>query len=166
MAFISDEQYKLVTDSVPMVCVDVIPVRQRPHGWQIGIITRATGAEVGKYALLGGRVYHNELLDDAIARHIKTGWNLSSYSLWPGNSIEHPFYIQQYLHDSAARLPLGFDPSKHSVAMTYLIELTGEPQPSNEARAFHWITLAEIPLHAGYNQQVLMTAAFAVLTKA
>jgi len=163
MTYLSDDLYQSVTHAVPIVCVDVIPVRQNAGQWEIGIITRATGPEAGKAALLGGRVWHNETLDDAIKRHILTDWDITNFSFFAGNDIGRPFHVQQHLHQDSSEAPYSFDPTKHAIALTYLIELQETPKPRNEASDFYWVSQESLPL-AGYNQQFTMQAAFEFLT--
>jgi len=163
MTRLPPELYQTVTNSIPIVCVDLIPIKQVRSEWQIGVITRATGPETGKLAILGGRIYHDEFITDAIARHMKTDWGISDYRFWEGNTISRPFYVQQYLHAKAAELPYGYDPGKHAIALTYLIELSKEPRPRNEASAFHWIEASEVPEPAAYDQHLVMAEAFKFL---
>lgn len=160
---LSNETYQLVTQSVPIVCVDLIPVRENGGGWQIGIITRATGPEAGKPALIGGRILHQELVQDAIARHLKSDTKVTDFQLFANSEASQPFYVQQYLHQSEAKPPLGYDPTKHSIALTYLVDLLEEPKPSNEASDFRWITFDQLPKSAGYNQHLMMNKAFQFL---
>lgn len=164
MTYLSDELYKTITDSVPMVCVDVIPVRTTAGAWEIGIITRATGSEVGMATLIGGRVQHDETLRAAISRHIETDLGITAYEFFADNDELRPFRVQQYLHTTVAEDPFGYDPSKHSVAATFLITLTDDPKPKNEASAFHWVSRDAIPEHCGYNQAIVMRAAFDFLS--
>ncbi len=158
---LSDELYKTVTDNMPISCVDMIPVRQVGDEYQVGVITRATGSQKGLLAVLGGRIKKNEFVADAMARHLQESFGDGiGYRLLPANPIERPFRLQEYAHADSAEPPLCFDPSKHSVALNYLITLVGEPVPTNEASEFHWLTESEVPEHAAYNQQVVMQAAF------
>jgi ADP-ribose pyrophosphatase YjhB (NUDIX family) len=163
--FLSDVDYKLVTGSVPMVCVDMIAVRKDSDGWHLGVITRATGSQAGKRALIGGRVFYGEQLDQAIARHLKNdlGLEATDFNLLPSNSVDRPFYVQQYWPATASDAPYGFDPSKHSVGLTYLIKLNTEPQPANEATDFHWITEQDLTEPAAYNQHFVLQEAFRFL---
>ena len=158
-ARLTDEEYAFVTNAVPIVCIDLIPVRQQDGQWQVGAIIRATGSQTGKVALIGGRVQHGEHLDQAIARHLAEDLQVTDYSFHPGNEVSRPFYVQQYDHAATSEPPYGFDPSKHSIGLTYLIQLGSEPKPRNEASAFTWIGQADIPADAAYNQHLTLLAA-------
>lgn len=163
MTYLSDELYKTITESVPIACVDVIPARKVGGAWQIGIITRATGSETGRAALIGGRIQHGETVPQAIARHLQADLAVENFKFLPGNDELWPFRVQQYMHTDHAAPPYGFDPSKHAVALTYLIALSDKPKPANEAMAFHWITAEQIPARCGYGQDQVMRACFTFL---
>ena len=160
MVYLPDELYRTVADSLPIVCVDAIPVRRAGGIWQIGIITRATGSEAGRPALVGGRIHYGETSSAAIKRHLETDLRLKTFTFFK-NDETRPFYIGQYQHiQASAGL---FDPTKHSIALTYLIKVSGAPRPRNEASAFHWIGQAEIPKVAAFNQHIVMAEAFKFL---
>ena len=163
MTYVSDELYKTITDSMPIVCVDMIPVRKVGDEWELGVITRATGLEQGKLALIGGRIQHNESLNDAILRHLGDSLDISHFSFTQHNSLEKPFHVHQYFHQPSAQSPVGFDPSKHAVALTYLINITEDPSPRDEASAYHWMRSDQMPGNFGYNQDQVIEAAFNLL---
>lgn len=157
---LSKRAYDNIVKKLPLACVDIIPVRKQAGKWQIGIITRGTGPESGKPAVLGGRIFHGEQIPTAIKRHMRESWGLKNLSFVEGNSVERPFYLQQYLHQASARPPLGYDPTKHSITPTYLIQIYGQPKAQNEAAGFSWIEQHEIPKVAAYNQHIVMHEAF------
>jgi hypothetical protein len=159
VTYLSDELYKTITDSVPLPCVDLIPVRGLNDAWQIGTITRGTGSETGKATLIGGRIWHDETVIQAM-RHLRTDLDIESFEFLPGNDELRPFRVQQYKHADHAEASYGYDPSKHAIGLTYLIVLANEPKPANEASAFHWVTAEEISTQCGYGQDQVMRAAF------
>lgn len=163
MTYVSDKLYKTITDSIPIVCVDMIPVRKVDEEWELGVITRATGLEKGKLAIIGGRVQHNESLNDAIYRHLGDSLDISHFSFTQHNSIEKPFRVHQYFHQLSAQSLVGFDPSKHAVALTYMISITEEPAPRDEASAYHWIRSDQTHGNFGYNQDQVIESAFNLL---
>jgi ADP-ribose pyrophosphatase YjhB (NUDIX family) len=163
MTYLSQDLYTVITNNVPVVCVDVIPVRQRDNEWEIGTIIRGTGSQVGKVAILGGRVWHNETIPQAIQRHMQDGLSIDRFEFFLGNNVTRPFYIQQYLHQDSAKPPLGFDPSKHAIALTYMIKLLDIPIAKYEASEFLWLNKASVPAESGYNQHIIMRVAFEFL---
>ena len=164
MAYLSDDLYQTVTSSVPLVCVDLIPVRRKGDQWNIGLITRATGSEKGKIAILGGRIYHDEAIESAIRRHLEENLGIGKFTLLQGNVLDRPFMVQSYTHSDDVEPNSPYDPTKHAIALTYLIEIEGEIRSSNEAGDFHWISDGDVPTAAAYNQHVVMQSAFRFLS--
>lgn len=159
-----EELYQTITKYMPIVCVDIIPVRRRVNTWEIGIITRATGSQAGKPALLGGRIRYGETVHEAIIRHIQTDWGIESFEYFEGSNEFQPFHVQQYLHADAALGPFGFDPTKQAIALNFLVQLEYEPTPRNEASNFYWVSSDAIPHPAAYNQDKVMATAFEYLS--
>ncbi|MDP2874116.1 MAG: DUF4916 domain-containing protein [bacterium] len=152
--------YEMGVEILPVVCADVIPVKKDGGLIKVGVILRATGPESGKLAVIGGRVRRDQKISDAISKHLKTDLAISQWTFHPDNSEEHPFYVQQYFQRSNSNDKFGYDPTKHAIAMTYLIEIEGEPKPKNEANSFVWVTEAEIPEVTAYNHGQVMKQAF------
>lgn len=157
--FLSKAVYELVVESVPIVCVDFLPVKFDPitNEPQIGIITRATGPEAGKPALLGGRVEKNETLVEAIIRHLEGSLGESEFSFHEGNAVDNPYHVAEYTHAPTAEG--GYDPTKHSIALTYLIDINEPQVVRDEASDFRWISLDQIPETSAYNHHLAMRKA-------
>lgn len=153
--------YEIGVETLPIVCADIIPVKDG----KIGVIKRATGPEAGKLALIGGRVRKNQRVSDAISNHLKTDLAITKWNFHPINSEQRPFFVQQYLHKTSSNNELGYDPTKHAIAMTYLIEIEATPVPRKEADAFLWVDEEHIPDITAYNQGFVMKAALAVINK-
>lgn len=164
--YLSEEDYQLVTSAVPIVCIDVLPVQQQDSGkWSVGMILRATGSQTGKLTLIGGRVQHSEHIKDAITRHLKTDLHVNSFEFLDGLSEDKPFLVQQYFQaDTAESDVYGFDPTKHSIGLTYLIHILEDPAPVNEASEFHWISDIDQKIF-GFNQQVVAKRALDYLSR-
>ncbi len=162
--YLSTPAYELVTDAVPIVCVDVIPVDITQSGLvRIGIITRATGPEKDKPAIVGGRIQKNETISTAVGRHLYDSFQDRHFVFHEGNSEDRPFYLAQFEHAPVSARH--FDPTKHAITLTYLIDIP-EPQiAQNEALDFRWIELDEIPTESAYNHHLTMQRAADFLQK-
>jgi ADP-ribose pyrophosphatase YjhB (NUDIX family) len=157
--FVSNELYGQVVESFPLVCVDAIPFDASTN--KIGVITRATGKESGKRALIGGRIGKGETISQAIGRHLLTDLGLTAFSFHPENTEQRPFYVMQYAHNTEPTDNFqAFDPSKQSIGLTYIITIGETPVPTAEAAAFDWLSEPEIPDTTAYNQGLAMRAAF------
>lgn len=69
---LDDKTHALVTRSVPIVCTDMVFIREVNSKTELGMIMRETGSQKGKYTVLGGRIKHSESIGEAIDRHIET----------------------------------------------------------------------------------------------
>jgi ADP-ribose pyrophosphatase YjhB (NUDIX family) len=158
---LSEKDYRFITSSVPIVCIDVIPVRLNESHIELGAIIRKTGTESGKIALIGGRIVKNESISDAIRRHLKKDLNVSDFKYSPLNSEDNPIIVQQYQHSTLeSSSVICFDPTKHSIGLTYLIEISQEPKPANEASKFLWLKQGDIDESFAFRQDIVFRKAF------
>lgn len=157
--------YQLAVDCLPVLCVDILPVRFNGSNVEVGVIIRATGSEKGKVAVLGGRVRKDQSVTQAIGTHLKKDLQLSDWDYYKLNDEKTPFYVQQYFQSCKAKDNFGYDPSKHAVALNYIVEIKGLPKPTNEADQFIWITRDKVPEITAYNHGVVMRKVFELLSK-
>jgi ADP-ribose pyrophosphatase YjhB (NUDIX family) len=158
---LSEKDYNFITSSMPIVCIDVIPVRPNGKHIELGAIIRKTGTESGKIALIGGRILKSESISEAIQRHLSKDLNISDFKYSSLNEEDTPFTVQQYDHsgkDSAKFVC--FDPTKHSIGLTYLIEINQEPKPANEASEFLWLRQGDIDNSFAFRQDIVFRKAF------
>ena len=165
MTYLSQELYEQVTATLPIACVDAIPVRRADGSWQIGVIIRATGSEHDKAALIGGRVHHNQTISEAISMHLSEDLGVKNFKFFDGSDEAHPFYVQQYRHGDSSEAPRGYDPTKHAITPTYLVYLDDDVTitPRKEAREFKWLSEVDIPEESAFNQHFVMREAFRAL---
>lgn len=155
--------YQIGVDTLPIICTDVIPVKKDGGVNKIGVILRATGPEAGKLAITGGRIKRDQKVSDAISRHLKNDLATSDWKFHPANTEQRPFYVQQYFQNSTYEKGYGYDPTKHAISLTYVIEITGDPIPKNEATKFLWISERELTANTAYNHGEVMKQAFKYL---
>ena len=161
--FVIPDVYRLIATLKPINSVDIIPVRDQELQTEIGIILRATGREAGKYGILGGNLDKNESILDAVGRHLRTDLGIRNFRLVPPQTESRPFLVQPYYHQPNPTSEHPFDPGKHSIGLTFLVEIDGQPQPQEEARDFIWINEVGIPPATAYNQGFIMKKAFEFL---
>src|ERR1700754_5040747 len=88
------EAYGLAVDFFPLLCVDLIPVKETDAGPAIGVIERRGGSEGGYLAILGGLVKKDERREAAIQRHLTESLGAGlEYGFLAGNDAAHPFYV-------------------------------------------------------------------------
>src|SRR5438309_1951881 len=68
-----DSEWKFVRDSVPIACVDVLPLRRdlSRNDRELGLIYRETPHQGRRWCLVGGRMFRNESLAEAAARQLR-----------------------------------------------------------------------------------------------
>jgi hypothetical protein len=104
-------------------------------------------------------VMYQETIEMALKRHLLHDLNVKHFKFLAGNSANRPFFVQEYAHVQSSATA-GFDPSKQSIGLTYLIVVEDQPKPRNEASDFLWLEEDKIPNQAAYNQQILFKEAF------
>lgn len=152
--------YGLWAEFKPITSLDMILVRTYQGRDQIGVIMRATGPEKGYLALIGGGINKNEPKMETMARHLKADLGIKKFYFVPPQTLEDPFYAAEYPHMEYPGNDRLFDPGKHSVATTYLLQTNDVIRPKNEASGIMWLYQDEIPVRTAYNQGIIMRAAF------
>lgn len=143
--WLSPSQWKFVQASVPIVCVDVLPVRfsrASPDTIRaIGLILRDTPHQGRKWCLVGGRLLYGESLRAAIVRQVTETLG-SGMRLHLGRDPK-PVTVIQYSPTNL--MPFVLDPRQHAVSLTYALQLTGSPKPQGEAVAYKWFDVRSLP---------------------
>jgi ADP-ribose pyrophosphatase YjhB (NUDIX family) len=158
-AWLDPADWKRAQETMPIPCVDVVPVRLDASGKieKIGLIFRDTPHQGERWCIVGGRLWRNETLAGAITRQLRE-------TLGPGigfalDADPQPDYVSQYF--PTAREVGGIDPRQHAVTVVYVIPLTGEPVPGGEATDFRWFDPTQLPgpEEFGFGQAQFMIAA-------
>ena len=144
MAYLPDDLYRQIEESMPIACVDFVATRTATDGTrEYGLIRRRSPyGEV--WCHLGGRIQRGETIAQALQRH-------ANDTLDAGLDLPidpQPAYAYQWFPAADAPddgTPYGRDERKHSIGMAFLAELAGEPSPRNEALDFAWFTSETIP---------------------
>ena len=144
VTYLPDDLYAQVEASVPIACVDFVPVRETAQGGrEFGLIRRSSPyGEI--WCHLGGRIRRGETIAAALQRHARETIG-AALALPPD---PQPVYTYQWFPAADAPTdgtPFGRDERKHSIGMAFLAELTGEPSPRNEALDFAWFRGSSIP---------------------
>lgn len=145
MKFLPDELYAQVERSIPLICVDFVPVRQVEGRTEIGLILRES--PFGQvWCHLGGRISRGETITDALQRHARDTLDTDLVlGADPQPSHVYQWFPPADTPESTQQLAHGVDPRKHSVGLSFTVELAGEPSPRNEALDFSWFGPAELP---------------------
>lgn len=127
---------------VPILYVEAVPARVDTFGQieQIGVLLR-TSAATGEITrtLVSGRVLHGESIRDALQRNIEKDLGPTAFPRLPVSLV--PATVAEYLpFPGVSQL---HDPRQHAVALVYVVPVTGECNPRQDALELTWLTPAE-----------------------
>lgn len=130
-----------VRDRVPLVYVDAVPVRVDEAGnvTHIGMLLRQAADGSISRMVVSGRVMLNERIREALIRHLEK--DLGPLALPRIPPEPSPFTVVEYFQDPTVS---GFhDPRHHAVSLAYVVPVSGECQPTQQALELTWFTPAE-----------------------
>lgn len=128
---------------MPIACVDFVPVRQVGDGTQVGLISRES--PYGRvWCHLGGRILRGETIVQGLQRHARETVGVETDAV----PNAQPVYVYQWFPSAIAPADgtqFGDDERKHSIGLSYVVQLLGEPVPRGEALAFDWFQADALP---------------------
>lgn len=139
--WLSPERLEQVRAHVPLVYVDVVPVRIDGRGvvTQVGLLLRVAADGSISRMIVTGRVLFGERIRDALLRHIEKDLGPLALPEVPPNPA--PFTVVEYFPDPDRS---GFhDPRHHAVSLAYVVPVDGDCIPTQEALDLTWFTPAE-----------------------
>jgi ADP-ribose pyrophosphatase YjhB (NUDIX family) len=144
VTFLPDDLYATIERSIPIACVDFVPVRTTAEGdLEVGLILRES--PYGRvWCHLGGRVRYGETIAAAIRRH---GRDTLGVEPVLGDDPQ-PAYVYQWFPDAVRpeSPETGRDERKHAIGLSYTVQLGSDaPTPRNEALDFSFFALAALP---------------------
>ncbi len=134
--WLDPNQLELVRGQVPLVYVDAVPVRVDDQGnvTHVGMLLRQAPDGSISRTIVSGRVLLNERIREALLRHLEK--DLGSLALPQLPPDPAPFTIVEYFPDPTIS---GFhDPRHHAVSLAYVVPITGDCQPSQQALDLGW----------------------------
>lgn len=139
--WLSPEDLTRTRGHVPILYVEAVPVRVDPDGRvvSVGLLLRGS-ATTGQIArtLVSGRVLHGERIRDALMRHLEKDLGPTAFPALPQTIT--PVTVAEYFPWPGERL---HDPRQHAVALAYVVPVTGECQPRQDALEITWFTPEE-----------------------
>lgn len=134
-SWMSEEEYKLVTEKSVVPCNDLIVLRGGEK-WEVALFIRKTGYEKGKWCVIGGRQWKGEIAAEAIKRQ--------SEEMGIVVEVIPPFEpnFPVWIHDDP-----GQDKTKHASGSVYPVRIiSGEiKQADKEYSEFKWFSIDELP---------------------
>ena len=130
-----------VRERVPLVYVDAVPVRVDEEGnvTHVGMLLRQAADGSISRMVVSGRVMLNERIREALIRHLEKDLGPLALPRIPPEPA--PFTVVEYFQDPSIS---GFhDPRHHAVSLAYVVPVSGECQPTQQALELTWFTPAE-----------------------
>jgi ADP-ribose pyrophosphatase YjhB (NUDIX family) len=135
--WLSPEGISEARDQMPIVYLDVIPVRVDEAGavTHIGLLLRATSDGMLTRTFVSGRVHKNERIRDAMLRHMEK--DLGPMALPQIPVSPQPFTVVEYFPDVEIT---GFhDSRQHAVSLAYIVPVSGDCEPSQSSLDIAWL---------------------------
>src|SRR5688500_16598398 len=126
---------------LPILCVDVVPVRVDVHGTVIavGLLLRAGSDGQIKRALVSGRVLFHERIRAALLRHVEKDLGPLAPPRIP--PPPQPFTVAEYFPTPG--VTQFHDPRQHAVALAYVVPVEGDCAPQQDALELTWFSPLE-----------------------
>lgn len=140
--WLSDIALHETRSRVPILYVEAVPVRLDSLGQveRVGILLRgsATTGELIR-TLVSGRVMYGESVREALLRNLEKDLGPTAFPQIPASSV--PFSVAEYFPLPGVT-PL-YDPRQHAVALAYVVPVTGDCAPRQDALELTWLTPEE-----------------------
>ncbi|MDP9821501.1 NUDIX hydrolase family protein [Nocardioides massiliensis] len=126
---------------VPILYVEAIPVRVDGHGQveHVGMLLRGSATGTMTRSLVSGRVLHGESLRDALMRNLEKDLGPTAFPQLPASIT--PCTVGEYFPLPGVT-PL-HDPRQHAVSLVYVVPVTGDCAPRQDALELTWLTPEE-----------------------
>ena len=130
----------VVRAQIPLVYINVVPVRIDATGdvTEIGLLLRI-GPQGLSRAIVSGRVLYHERIRDAIHRHIENDLGPMALPVIPPSP--QPFTVAEYLPTPG--ITPYYDARQHAVALAYIVPVTGDCHPRQDAIHIDWVAPEE-----------------------
>jgi ADP-ribose pyrophosphatase YjhB (NUDIX family) len=139
--WLSEEELADARRRLPLLYVEAVPVRVDGLGavTEVGVLLRVNAAGSMTRTLVSGRVMYGETLRDALFRHLEKDLGPMAFPQLPASPV--PFSVAEYFpFPGVTRYT---DDRQHSVALAYVVPVTGTCDPRQDALELTWMTPEE-----------------------
>ena len=139
--WLSREQMENIRANVPLVYVDAVPVRVDELGQvtHVGLLLRQAADGTLSRMVVSGRVLFGERVRDALLRHLEK--DLGPVALPRIPASLQPFTVAEYF-PTLGVTPF-HDPRQHAVSLAYIVPVTGDCRPRQDALDLVWFSPEE-----------------------
>ncbi|MFG2989688.1 NUDIX hydrolase family protein [Streptomyces sp. NPDC048257] len=139
--WLTSDELNTARAQMPILYVEAVPVRVDDTGevTTIGLLLRiGTDGNISR-SLVSGRVMHHERIRDALLRHLEK--DLGPVALPRIPPSLQPFTVAEYF--PTAGITPYHDPRQHAVSLAYIVPVTGDCRPRQDALDLVWFTPQE-----------------------
>lgn len=143
--WLPDEDLSYIRERVPTVYVEAIPVRTNHLGEveKVGLLLRPRPDGSLSRALVSGRVLFGETVRESLWRHLTKDLGTEAEPVIP--AAVAPFTVAEYFPNPERT---GFsDVRQHAVSLVFIVPVTGECVPSQDALEFTWLSVEDACSH-------------------
>ena len=141
-SWLSEDDIATMRGKMPVIYINAIPVLTDDLDivTHIGLLLRlGADGEVNR-EVVAGRVLYGERVRDALLRHCEK--DLGPLALPRIPASPQPFTVVEYFPNPDIT---GFyDPRQHAVSLAYIVEVTGDCEPSQDALDLVWLRPDEV----------------------
>jgi ADP-ribose pyrophosphatase YjhB (NUDIX family) len=139
--WLSRDDLEQARAQLPILYVEAVPVRVDESGvvTGIGLLLRIAPDGNVSRALVSGRVLHHERVRDALLRHLEK--DLGPVALPRIPASPQPFTVAEYFPTPGVT-PF-HDPRQHAVALAYIVPVSGDCRPRQDALDLVWFSPEE-----------------------
>ncbi|WP_329126376.1 NUDIX hydrolase family protein [Streptomyces sp. NBC_01465] len=139
--WLSDDELETTRERMPILYVEAIPVRVDEHGevTHVGLLLRIDPEGTVSRSFVSGRVMHHEQLRAALLRHLEKDLGPVALPRIPVST--QPFTVAEYFPTPGVT-PF-HDPRQHAVSLVYVVPVSGDCRPRQDALDLVWFTPGE-----------------------
>ncbi|MGH6656055.1 MAG: NUDIX hydrolase family protein [Actinocrinis sp.] len=134
-------ELELARAQMPILYVEAVPVRVDDCGevTSVGLLLRIAPDGTVSRTLVSGRVLYHERVRDALLRHLEK--DLGPVALPRIPSSLQPFTVAEYFPTHG--ISPYHDPRQHAVALAYVVPVSGDCRPRQDALDLVWFSPRE-----------------------
>ncbi|MFF3838063.1 NUDIX hydrolase family protein [Streptomyces sp. NPDC001930] len=148
--WLSTDELNTARSQMPILYVEAVPVRVDDSGevTSIGLLLRIGADGNISRTLVSGRVMHHERVRDALLRHLEK--DLGPVALPRVPPALQPFTVAEYF--PTAGITPYHDPRQHAVSLAYIVPVSGDCRPRQDALDLVWFSPQEAASPAVQNE--------------
>ncbi|MCB5169089.1 NUDIX hydrolase family protein [Streptomyces bambusae] len=139
--WLSSDDLETARAQMPILYVEAVPVRVDDSGQvvSIGLLLRIGPDGTVSRTLVSGRVLYHERVRDALLRHLEK--DLGPVALPRVPASLQPFTVAEYF--PTAGVSSYHDPRQHAVSLAYIVPVSGDCRPRQDALDLVWFSPEE-----------------------